>query len=390
MIILRRELESFVRNYGWGLLYGRRKTGKTFYMRERGRYDHYFVASRTGTVRELRENETFTKTEFLKLFPRILGESVVVDEFHRLGEEFFTLLQGLAGEGRLMIITSTLHLAKKLLSSGSPLLGLFEEKKVGLISPLDLLRTGLQMEEAVLYQEPSLVGRALPTKNFVRGIVGEIFNEEERRLTKVYEGILSAVASGKNKSGEISSYLFSHGLLEKDDPSLIQTHLYYLTEMGFLEKVEVLSKKKRFYYRHVSPALEFGFYLAEKYGWFDIDLPQSFIERVWRERFPFFVERFAERYFSELLGFRPVKILKPEVDIALVRFKKLVFLGEVKWKERVTRKEVREVEVKFGEVESKFGEVERKVLVVPEAGGVPETELEVWDVERMRREAKRL
>lgn len=33
MMIIRRELENALRNYKWLLLYGRRKTGKTFYVR---------------------------------------------------------------------------------------------------------------------------------------------------------------------------------------------------------------------------------------------------------------------------------------------------------------------------------------------------------------------
>lgn len=44
-IIQRRELDR-VLGMRWLLLYGRRKTGKTFYVRERGSYARYFVVTR--------------------------------------------------------------------------------------------------------------------------------------------------------------------------------------------------------------------------------------------------------------------------------------------------------------------------------------------------------
>ncbi len=389
MIILRRNLEHVVKSYTWGLMFGRRKTGKTFYMRNRGVYDHYFVVSRSGAVLSLTDHEVYTPREFLRVIPHLLDGHVVVDEFHRLGEDFYALLQGLSGEGHLMLITSTLHLARELLSRGSPLLGLFEEHRVGLISPLDLLAADISVEQAVLYQEPALIGKDLPSRSFVRGLVGEVFNEEERRLTRVYEGILAAVAAGKNRTGEISSYLFARGLIDKDDPSLIQSHLRHLVEMGILERVAVFSRRKRFFYRHVSPALDFGYYLNEKYGWFDTNVPRGFVVRVWKERIPMYVEIFVERFFSELYGHKPVKILVPEVDIALLRFKKLVLVGEVKWRMRLTKADVRTVENKFSQLEKTFGEVERRVLVVPDASAVPETDLDVWDEERLKNEAKK-
>ncbi len=37
-----------------------------------------------------------------------------------------------------------------------------------------------------------------------------------------------------------------------------------------------------------------------------------------------------------------MKILEPEVDVALVDYRRLKVVGKVKWKRRVTRKEVRE------------------------------------------------
>ena len=43
----------------------------------------------------------------------------------------------------------------------------------------------------------------------IPAMIGEIFTEEERYISAIYEGILRAVASGNTVSTEISSYLFS-------------------------------------------------------------------------------------------------------------------------------------------------------------------------------------
>ena len=59
----------------------------------------------------------------------------------------------------------------------------------------------------------------------IPALVGEIFTEEERSISAVYEGILRAIANGKTVSGEISSYLFSRKLIKKDDPSIVQQYL---------------------------------------------------------------------------------------------------------------------------------------------------------------------
>ena len=72
-----------------------------------------------------------------------------------------------------------------------------------------------------------------------------------------------------------------------------------------------------------------------------------------------------------------------EVDIALVGFQKLKIVGEVKWKKRVGRAEMKEIEEKLGKFKGC-----RKILIVPSEKAL-EKELkgiEVWDVERIMEE----
>ncbi len=176
------------------------------------------------------------------------------------------------------------------------------------------------------------------------------------------------------------------GLIPKENTGLVSKYIDMLVKAGFLEKMSLFGSK-RYVLRHVSPLTAFGFYVEEKYGFYEgLSLwGKEFLLKVFRNRASFLIEQFVERLLSRLWGLKPVKILKPEVGIALVEYKRLKVVGEVKWKGRVTREEVREAEEKL----SKF-DAERKILVVPEKHVVSgETGLEVWDVERMSKEASR-
>jgi hypothetical protein len=149
-------------------------------------------------------------------------------------------------------------------------LGLFAEFKLGLIRIEDALKSLLKfkldrkilhnkkflLESAIFLREPILADYFSLQKNWLTNaflysskavptLVGEIFTEEDRMITGIYEGILRAVAIGKVSSGEISSYLFSRKLLEKDDPSLIQQYLVNLVQFGMLKKLEFMGKRDK-------------------------------------------------------------------------------------------------------------------------------------------------
>ncbi len=44
---------------------------------------------------------------------------------------------------------------------------------------------------------------------------------------------------------------------------------------------------------------------------------------------------------AKYFGMKPVKIMEPEIDVALVKFKKLSVVAEVKWRDEVTKKEIK-------------------------------------------------
>ncbi len=389
-IIKRRELEEALRAR-WLLLYGRRKTGKTFYVREMGEYSGYFVVTRGKSVVNVDTGEELPEREFIRLLPYLLqGSRVVIDEFHRLDEPFFSLLQGLSGRGELTLITSTRHYFKRLIGSGSPLLGLFHLQEVGLVDPRDAIiyvhglgyKGKTLMELSCLLQEPWLApyvetfGKNAPGKigyvlrDYVPSLVGEIFNEEERELSRRYFAILEAVADGKRTSGEIASELFSRGLVEKNSPGSVSPYLETLVGMGILERVPFKGGRGRgYHYRHLSPVMDFAFYLNSKYGFFETGLPEKRIASLLEERLPRYMEGFFETLLAREHGLQPVRIELPEleVDVALRRHKKLHLAAEIKWKEKITKKDIKNAEDKLSRLNAP-----KKLLIVPDKSKIPQ------------------
>jgi len=101
------------------------------------------------------------------------------------------------------------------------------------------------------------------------------------------------------------------------------------------------------------------------------------------------VEDFIRELLGKIFRMRTFIINKPnmEVEIALARFKKLKIVGEVKWKRRVSKAEIKEIEEKL----EKFKGC-RKILVVPSEDVVekePEG-IEVWDTGKILKEIKNL
>ncbi|MCI4408328.1 MAG: hypothetical protein JHC26_04500 [Thermofilum sp.] len=212
----------------------------------------------------------------------------------------------------------------------------------------------------------------------VPSLIGEIFTEEERMYTRVYDGILKAIADGRQVSTEIASQLYSHRLIPAQDPSLVHPYLKILADIGLLEKVKIYGKNK-YYYRHVSQVIDYYYYLDAKYGVSERDIQETQALKVLAERIPLYAEQFVARLLSRKMGLWPEKIVEKdyEVDIALTDFQKLVAVVEVKWKENIPRSELRNIEEKLSRFPCK------RILFVPNREDLPwEPErVEAWDVE---------
>ncbi len=391
IIIKRPELERFLRGEGRRMLFGRRKTGKTFYARLTLPNYKYYIVRRGGKFFDPEDGEEYD----LKVFLKLCDDNTIVDEFHRADPKFFDALQAGQCSKNLVLITSTMHFHRKFVDGqNAPLKGLFSIKRVGLISPIELMageiKTKEELESLIWYQEPTLIGKSMENailsgSIFARSLIGEILDEEDVTRSKRYDAILESIAAGKHSLSEIVNHLYGEGLIEKASTSHITKYIDIMIKTGLIEKMELWGKKKGSYYRHVSPLTEIVYYLDAKYDLKDLNLSWGFIKDAVRVRLPFLIERFVERFMAEYFGMKPVKILEPEVDVALLKFKKLSVVAEVKWKKEITKKEMRAVEDKLGKFPSA-----RKILVVPDKKDIPRTKIEVWDICALRENAKKL
>ncbi|HII67934.1 MAG TPA: AAA family ATPase, partial [Thermococcaceae archaeon] len=92
-IIPRRIEVAQFESEGWKMLYGRRKTGKTFLVQHFLEYDRFYFVNRDGTILDLTSGKYMNYDEFRREFLDHLGkEKIVIDEFHRLPDGFLDLL----------------------------------------------------------------------------------------------------------------------------------------------------------------------------------------------------------------------------------------------------------------------------------------------------------
>ncbi len=400
IFVKRSQLEDFLRTRmdRPKVLYGRRKTGKTFYTRRTLGDTRYLIAQGPRRLLDPVDGHSFPP-EALRLLCRG-GEPFILDEFHRLSRDFFALLQ--SGECNVpgsVFLTSTLHYYRRLTRGpDAPLQGLFPEQRVGLVSPRDLLahpwgvEPGRELvERLVFYQEPTLIG--LPLRTIVlgmaplaRSLVGEVLEEEDHAITTRYNAILQAIAGGAASLSEIASTVYNLGASPTPSTSHVTPYLATLVDMGLVERLPVLATRKHVY-RLPSPLMDLVFHLDHKYGFRDAQLTWSQLRPLVEARLPQLVERFVERLLAEICGLRPVKlILEPrgrgggplEVDIALARHKQVVLLAEVKWRQRVRPRDLRGLEEAAARLEAD------SLLIVPDESVVSgEVRARVVDVERL-------
>ena len=389
MIIHRpRETEGIEEAKKWVLVYGRRKTGKTFIIHNFIKYDEYFfIKSDKGIL--TKDAKSINYETFIEILRRGIEENkvIVIDEFHRLGNDFFDFLHYSKKNGKIILISSTLFLSKKLISEKSALLGLFFEIPIGLISLKDTLMSLKRfhfskkemLELAILLREPIAIDYfdekkkakeiiaevILGSTKTIPALIGEIFNEEAREISAVYEGILRAISIGKSNSGELSNYLFSRRLIKKDDPSIIQQYLNNLISFGIIKRLELFNKK-RFVYKLVSSLSRIYYYADEKYNLSERKVTKNEIFSIINEIIPKIVEDNVREFLAEKYGLKESIIEGKdfEIDGCLLKFKKPETLLEVKWK-KLKKDDMKKAEKNLGMIEAK-----NKILFVIDKKGV--------------------
>ena len=106
----------------------------------------------------------------------------------------------------------------------------------------------------------------------VRGLVEEIFLEEDRGLTETYEGILRALSVGNVFPKDVASFL---GKTSSD----VKPFMANLIEMGIVKRIKVFGKK-RWLYKITSPVIDLFHHLDTKYGISELKLDDRNLIRL--------------------------------------------------------------------------------------------------------------
>ncbi|MFO7791743.1 MAG: hypothetical protein R6W73_02020 [Candidatus Saliniplasma sp.] len=172
-------------------------------------------------------------------------------------------------------------------------------------------------------------------------MTGEIFLEEERTLSEVYEGIIRSLALGRWKLKEIADLLHSRGLIDQPDPSNIRPYFKNMMSMDLVSRIP-LHHKKGYRYTIKSPIMELGYLLDEKYNFFEEDISDKRIKKVIKENIPKHIERYCGDLFAELYDGKYEYHYSSEFDFIITHDNDVRASGEVKWSENVSESDVRE------------------------------------------------
>lgn len=386
MVIITRNIEinKLKKAKGWKLVYGRRKTGKSFLIENFTPWKEYFFVKRGGEIFDKTKKRDLKYQEFIVLFEELLktNNEIIVDEFHRLPKDFLDFLHIHSNQGKITLISSTLWLIKRLKEKDSPILGLFYEIPISLIDERDILRELAKYkkpEEAVLlsiYMREPLMLRYLDAKNSAEKIIenyfegtrflvplliSSVFQEEDKEFTQTYEGLVRALADRKFNSKEITASLFSRKLIPREEHGYTQQYLANLIKLGLVKKVRIFNSRK-FIYANSSPMIDAYFYLDEKYNFSEEEITSQQIKEILEKITPRYVEDFVGDLLAKAWSLTQNKILSPklEIDLALSKFKKLAAVGEIKWRSNLSKNDIKKIEWKLSNFKC------RKILVVPE------------------------
>ncbi len=352
-IIKRSEAQRISREKSWLMVYGRRKTGKTFLLRNFCKFDAYFLVKKDLSV--FYDEKQITIDEMKKKAKELLvaGKSVAIDEFQRLEESFLEEFTVIHPKGKLVISGSSMRIVKKLFEPNSALLGFFTPVKIGFISPENALRElkgklrpAEAIELAAFIREPWLiplyngenivdfVHKAVTNSKFIiSSLLGEIFSEEERELSKKYQAILRLLGSGIWNTKELASILYSRGIIPDSSVTHILQYLKNLEEMELVGSIKIYNSKSNFY-RLSSPIMNIYYYLDSRYDISNREISKDEAKPTLEKLINLEIQNFVADFFAEKEGGRKEYYISPEkeFDFLITKRNRLELVGEVKWK----------------------------------------------------------
>ncbi|ARM76812.1 AAA family ATPase [Acidianus manzaensis] len=366
LVLKRKECDELRNVEYWLLLYGRRKTGKTTLIKNCIKYD-YFVTLANETEGLLESGERIKIEELLKEVRSELkkGSKVVIDEFQRLPEKFYVDISTFDKSGILILSGSSYGILNKVFDRNSPLLGLITPKEIPIISYEEVLS---QLEDpllSTLFRDPWIIPFINSYEEFVnrikefslisKGLIGEVFKEEERSLTEIYYQLLLRVAEGIWKTSELA------GILQvKGGEATVSSLMNKLSRMGLIKKIRTLGKE--YYYRHVSPVISLSLYAESKYLITERDVRVHELPIGLEVQFS--IGEMISKYYGGDFVYSP----KEDIDIIVMNRKKRIIAFEVKMGE-ITKSEAKEAIKKMSKVAEKVGLISLKDKP-PEIGDV--------------------
>lgn len=352
-VIRRKEADALTGKKQWLLVYGRRKVGKTFLLKELCKFENYYAVKKDRGVIGI--NGEISMGDMIKEAKKLLseGKTVVIDEFQRLEEGILEELALLHPNGKLILSGSSMRVARRIFEPQSPLLGFFTPFKIGFISPADMLLSlknefdeSSLIEMCTFLREPWVIPiynkeRAIDfvyelitqSKYTIKALIGEIFTEEERELTKKYDAILSIIGSGIWNTRDLTSLLYARKLIPESSPTHVIQYLKNLEEIELVESIK-MHKTKTKYYRIASPIMNIYYYLDSKYDISNRAVSLDEIRPTLDKLIKLEIQNFIADIFSELYNGRKEYFISEgrEVDFIITRRNKPEIIGEVKWK----------------------------------------------------------
>lgn len=390
-IIRRKETVEILRGKNWLLVYGRRKVGKTFLLRELCGFTQYYVVKIDRNI--ISPTGMITLEKMKEEVKALLKEdkTVVIDEFQRLDEAMLEELVQVHPHGRLILSGSSMRAIKIVFSRNSPLLGFFTPFKIGLISPHDIL-TGLhtlpsekQVEMAAFLREPWLIPTYKQESSLeflyevitqshyiISSLLGEIFSEEERELSAKYSTILSLIGAGTWETKQLTNLLYSRHIIPEPSTSHVLQYIKNLEEMDLIESIKMYKSKNKYFYRLHSPIMNLFYYLEDRYSLTTRESSLSELKPTMEKVLSLELQNFIGEIAAQKLSGRKEYFLTPsrEIDFIITQRNKPIAIGEVKWKNII----LTDLE-HFDQSTLDFSC--RKIIVGKK--GVSSSNVEVWD-----------